>query len=233
MNPRIFILLATTLFLLSACNRDPIGNAIIDQPVVKDSLFFNSLALDSAGRPVTQARVDLDIIQLGALEAAPAKARAVSTVITANIEIYDMFDENIQTIDTILAMCIEDVCNYNIPVWDGTDYKGNRVLPGLYYLVQSLAVDGVPQGPIRRWFMMRGPVDTTDAQGHFRIPPLPQEVLSIPVVNNKGEFISPGYYKGWIRLTFINDSAPSGPDTLGRDTVCVFGPRRSLVFHPH
>jgi len=213
------------------------GAAIVTQPVVRDSVFWSGKALDSSGIPVTGAGVFLDFILLDQDEPGPAplsKATAggVFTELYTLMEVFDLFDESIIILDTLFP-CDGSVCTVIQPIWDNTDPAGDKVTPGLYYYI-STTYDAYSAerkskiGPA--WMAIPGIIGTTDAQGDFKIPPLPQDEK--PISNSSGT-TPVKYYKGWITLTFIKTAGSGQPDTLGRDTLCIFGPRRNLELHPH
>jgi len=218
-----------------ACSDGTLGAHAVNQPMVKDSAFLHAAAEDMSGQAVTGASVTLDFVLLGEGQESPfvpPKAFRQEAMYLIQVEIYDMFDVLIKTVDTSIVCDDYSFCMLAAPVWHGDDERGAKAPAGIYYTMQTLydAVTGQPLNtPVRRWLLYPGLIDTTDAAGAFTIPPLPQAEIAVSGAGTS----TARYYKGWISLTFVKPGAGGVPDTVGTDTVNIFGGRRGFIFHPH
>jgi hypothetical protein len=230
----LFLLVSCTALFLS-CSDGTLGAHAINQPIVRDSAFLHATALDAGGQPVAGAAVTLNFVLLDQNQPSPFPAQKSRAQVSYAIvmEVYDMFDVLVTTVDTP-ANCVDSTCAGMFPVWDGRDAGGAKALPGLYYTMQTVynSYTWKPlTTPVRAWQACPGIADTTDAAGRFEIPPLPQTEIALAASSGGVGAGTTKYYKGWISLTFTKQG--SAGVTVGTDTVCVFGAAREFTFHPH
>lgn len=203
------------LLAIFSCTKEDKGPVAPENDQV--SYYKSSTVTDSMGTTLSGVRVNMYLLYDNDIKQPKANySFGYSYTLDYRVRIFDMFDNQIKMVSKTYYCEEYSFCTGFPPSWDLTDFNGDTVSKGLYYLniITSVpAMNRYDSSGAKTWICSEGFIDSTDENGVYQIPPVPVNkniglLESSSVVNR---------FNGWLYLTFEKDGYVNANDT------CFFG----------